>query len=376
MINGVLQNFDIVSATQGPITAGFQFEFPVVGTTGRTAVQATAVNNLNVAGSAVNLTVSQASQPVLVAEQRRDHICTRRLRRQRRRRRARCQRERSASSPSSAGWATRAASSPPRRPAARRCRRRSTARRGLDRLSRRGRTSAACPRQAASTSWSSGRPTSRADRPESRRSSSVASKVPDLPGQPRATPSPTRSITTSGSIGKADIAGSLHNSEIKTGFDYAVLRRRAGGDAGREPYQPPQGQRRPGQQRHLRDVPARQQPLQQEDGHRRARARSTAVSPATHSTPAARPAWATPAPASSPGISGPTAGRPISRDAINRAAGRGGDRAGVPLPPTSACVLLRAEPRSPSPEGRAPVRARRRSRRSAGGRRGWMPSCR
>jgi hypothetical protein len=63
MINGTLQNFDVTSATQGPITAGFQFEFPVVGTTGRTSVQAQAVKNLNVAGSAVNLTVSHAAQP-------------------------------------------------------------------------------------------------------------------------------------------------------------------------------------------------------------------------------------------------------------------------------------------------------------------------
>jgi hypothetical protein len=63
VINGVLQNFDIVSATQGPIGAGFQFEFPVVGTTGRTSVQATAVNQVNVHGSAKNFTVSRAAQP-------------------------------------------------------------------------------------------------------------------------------------------------------------------------------------------------------------------------------------------------------------------------------------------------------------------------
>jgi hypothetical protein len=83
IINGALQNFDIVSAGQGnianykvippvftsasseftPGTAGYQFWFPVVGTTGRTAVQTTAVRNLKVHGSAVNLTVSSASQP-------------------------------------------------------------------------------------------------------------------------------------------------------------------------------------------------------------------------------------------------------------------------------------------------------------------------
>jgi hypothetical protein len=63
IINGTLQTFDVASVTQGPFTGAFQFEFPVVGTTGRTSVQATAVNNLNVHGSAVNFTVSKAAQP-------------------------------------------------------------------------------------------------------------------------------------------------------------------------------------------------------------------------------------------------------------------------------------------------------------------------
>jgi hypothetical protein len=63
VINGNVQTFSIASATQGPITAGYQFEFPVVGTTGRTAVQAQGVNDLNVAGSAVNFTVSEAPKP-------------------------------------------------------------------------------------------------------------------------------------------------------------------------------------------------------------------------------------------------------------------------------------------------------------------------
>ncbi len=63
VINGVVQNFDIVSATQGTVPAAYQFEFPTVGTTGRTSLQATAVDNLNVAGSAINFTVSRAAQP-------------------------------------------------------------------------------------------------------------------------------------------------------------------------------------------------------------------------------------------------------------------------------------------------------------------------
>jgi len=62
-IQGVVRNFDIVSATQGAVPAGFQFEFPQVGTTGRTAIQATAVKTLNVHGSAKNFTVSRATVP-------------------------------------------------------------------------------------------------------------------------------------------------------------------------------------------------------------------------------------------------------------------------------------------------------------------------
>jgi hypothetical protein len=74
IINGALQNFDIVSTTQGPITAGFQFQFPVVGTTGRTAVQAHSVNNLNVHGSAVNFTVSKANKPFSTSDSGVNHI--------------------------------------------------------------------------------------------------------------------------------------------------------------------------------------------------------------------------------------------------------------------------------------------------------------
>ncbi len=65
IINGTIQNFDILSASQGPILAGagYQFAFPVVGTTGRTDVQAMAIKNLNVKGSAVNFTVSRNGYP-------------------------------------------------------------------------------------------------------------------------------------------------------------------------------------------------------------------------------------------------------------------------------------------------------------------------
>ena len=65
MINGVLRNFDIISAGQGPVPggAGFQVEFTPIGTTGRTSLQATGIKNLNVHGSAKNFTVSRSPVP-------------------------------------------------------------------------------------------------------------------------------------------------------------------------------------------------------------------------------------------------------------------------------------------------------------------------
>ena len=87
-INGVVQNFDVVSMTQspippnyiaqsqngtvkewtgvpqsGPIPAGYQFEYNVVGTTGRTSLQALAINHLNVVGKATNFTAQRATTP-------------------------------------------------------------------------------------------------------------------------------------------------------------------------------------------------------------------------------------------------------------------------------------------------------------------------
>lgn len=67
VINGVIRNFDVVSVTQGTVPAAYQFEFPTVGTTGRTSIQATAIDNLTVHGSAKNLTVSKAVQPFSAA---------------------------------------------------------------------------------------------------------------------------------------------------------------------------------------------------------------------------------------------------------------------------------------------------------------------
>jgi hypothetical protein len=63
VVNGAIRNFNIISATGGTIPAGFQIEFPVVGTTGRTAVQATSIGSVKVAGSARNFTLSRAAAP-------------------------------------------------------------------------------------------------------------------------------------------------------------------------------------------------------------------------------------------------------------------------------------------------------------------------
>ena len=64
VVNGDIRGLDIVSVTQAPpANATQQQEFPIVGTTGRTSIQATGVGHLKVKGSAVNTTVSRTPQP-------------------------------------------------------------------------------------------------------------------------------------------------------------------------------------------------------------------------------------------------------------------------------------------------------------------------
>jgi len=98
VINGVIDSFDVIAATRGLIptglvgaepdsmieptspfqeltpgtangafpgtsTAAYEIQFPIVGTTGRTSVQATAINKVHVPGSAVNVTMSRAAVP-------------------------------------------------------------------------------------------------------------------------------------------------------------------------------------------------------------------------------------------------------------------------------------------------------------------------
>lgn len=62
-VNGTLKNFNVVSVTSQLVQPAFQFEFPLVGVTGRTAVRALSVGHLRVVGAANNLTVSRSTFP-------------------------------------------------------------------------------------------------------------------------------------------------------------------------------------------------------------------------------------------------------------------------------------------------------------------------
>jgi hypothetical protein len=63
IVGGQLHDLSFISTGQQPVTAGDQFLFPTVATTGRTSVQAAAIGHLTVKGSATNFTASRASQP-------------------------------------------------------------------------------------------------------------------------------------------------------------------------------------------------------------------------------------------------------------------------------------------------------------------------
>jgi hypothetical protein len=86
VVNGSIQSFDVVSITQQPElptlfqpinngflevptvlipsnTASLEYQFPIVGTTGRTSVQANSIGSIKVSGSATNVTFSKSTQP-------------------------------------------------------------------------------------------------------------------------------------------------------------------------------------------------------------------------------------------------------------------------------------------------------------------------
>lgn len=63
-VNGTIRSLDMVSATAAPIgDAGFQVQYPKVGTTGRTLVRANAVNSLHVRAESHNLALSRSDTP-------------------------------------------------------------------------------------------------------------------------------------------------------------------------------------------------------------------------------------------------------------------------------------------------------------------------
>jgi len=86
IVNGTIASFNVVSITQTPdpaalfpaVNGGFeippttlipnnsaalQYQFPIVGTTGRTAVQATAIQHIRASGNVTNTTFSKTAQP-------------------------------------------------------------------------------------------------------------------------------------------------------------------------------------------------------------------------------------------------------------------------------------------------------------------------
>ena len=86
VVNGEIKSFDVVSISQEPnlatltpdlnqqllttptqfiptSNAALEYQYPIVGTTGRTAVQTTAINHIKTAGSVTNVTFSKAIQP-------------------------------------------------------------------------------------------------------------------------------------------------------------------------------------------------------------------------------------------------------------------------------------------------------------------------
>lgn len=74
LVNGQLHGIEIVSSTAAPIPAADQFALPTVGSTGRTAIRALGIDQLRVAGSARNVTVSRRATPFQNGFSGVDHI--------------------------------------------------------------------------------------------------------------------------------------------------------------------------------------------------------------------------------------------------------------------------------------------------------------
>jgi hypothetical protein len=74
VVNGAINDISFISTGQETVNAGQQYLFPIVGTTGRTAVQATAIDHLHTAGSATNFTASRGTVPFQSSLSGLDHL--------------------------------------------------------------------------------------------------------------------------------------------------------------------------------------------------------------------------------------------------------------------------------------------------------------
>jgi hypothetical protein len=74
LINGQVRDLSFVSTGQLPPLAGDQYLLPIVGTTGRLAVQAQGIDHLHVRGSATNFTASRSTTPFQNSTSGLDHL--------------------------------------------------------------------------------------------------------------------------------------------------------------------------------------------------------------------------------------------------------------------------------------------------------------
>lgn len=73
-VNGQLRDFYLISTTQQTVDAGQQYQFPIVGTTGRTSLRARGIDQIHVRGSAVNFTASRGRVPFSSNASGLDHL--------------------------------------------------------------------------------------------------------------------------------------------------------------------------------------------------------------------------------------------------------------------------------------------------------------
>ena len=251
----------------GPIPAGYQFLFNVVGTTGRTSLQTLAVNNLNVRGKATNFTAQRDTTPFAASLSGMKYI-----------RRAtfggnadavaldvkgpigKAQFRRGLGDPTGV-FNAKIAGAEHRSTGTQRF-----AVRSRDRVRRARWDRKVIPPTGLQGGVVPGQP----DRQVKVGPANYITQTSQNPNfvQLQQNRSPTyylvnpgtaltnSAITTDGSIDRVQVTGNQLNSEIKTGFDYASYVAGLQGTRIRQPDRPDSPARRPGQQRRLGDRPA------------------------------------------------------------------------------------------------------------------------